>query len=207
MRKNIIILFAALSVVLTGCWNEPEYIDVIRLGARNKIITLETPEYGDSAFYLISNVDYKLELVSGEDWLTIVEATEDSIVFSYPSNNGFRRSAELTISYDTRVDYLKVLQPGKHEMKMELSEASIDVPAEGGSYSVDLLTNVLQRDLEVEVSNAKVFRNVVLENNRLSFDVAPATSRDTKTYTVTVYTVDGWGKKVEAILSVIQKSK
>lgn len=207
MRKNIIILFAALSVVLTGCWNEPEYIDVIRLGARNKIITLETPEYGDSAFYLISNVDYKLELVSGEDWLTIVEATEDSIVFSYPSNNGFRRSAELTISYDTRVDYLKVLQPGKHEMKMELSEASIDVPAEGGSYSVDLLTNVLQRDLEVEVSNAKVFRNVVLENNRLSFDVAPATSRDTKTYTVTVYTVDGWGKKVSKALSVTQKSK
>lgn len=35
-------------------------------------------------------------------------------------------------------------------MKMELSESCIDVPAEGGSYSVDLLTNVLQRDLKVE---------------------------------------------------------
>ena len=88
---------------------------------------------------------------------------------------------------------------------MELSESCIDVPAEGGSYSVDLLTNVLQRDLKVETSNAKVCRSIVLDNNRLSFDVAPAT-RDTKTYTITVYTVDGWGEKVETILSVIQKS-
>jgi hypothetical protein len=207
MRKNIIILFALLSVVLTGCWNEPEYIDVIRLGARNKTITLETTEYGDSAFYLISNVDYKLDVVSGDDWVTIVEANADSIAFSYPSNNGFRRSAEIVISFGTRVDHLKVLQPGKYEMKMELSELSIEVPAEGGSYSVDLLTNVLQRDLEVEVSNANVCRNIVLENNRLSFDVAPATSRDTKTYTITVYTLDGWGEKVETILYVIQKSK
>jgi hypothetical protein len=152
-------------------------------------------------------VDYKLDVVSGEDWVTIVEANADSIAFSYPSNNGFRRSAEIVISSGTRVDHLKVLQPGKYEMKMELSEFRIEVPSEGGSYSVDLLTNVLQRDLEVEVSNANVCRNIVLENNRLSFDVAPATSRDTKTYTITVYTVDGWGKKVEAILSVIQKSK
>lgn len=207
MRKNIIILFALLSVVLTGCWNEPEYIDVIRLGARNKTIELETSEYGDSTFYLISNVDYKLEFVSGEDWVTITEATADSIAFSFPSNNGFRRSAELTLSYGTRVDRLKVLQPGKYEMKIDLSQSRIDVPAEGGFYSVELLTNVLQRDLEVEVSSTKAFRNVVLANNRLSFEVTPATSRDTKTYTVTVYTVDGWGERVETVFSVVQKSK
>lgn len=54
------------------------------------------------------------------------------------------------ISFSTCVDHLKILQPGKYEMKMELSESCIDVPAEGGSYSVDLLTNVLQRDLKVE---------------------------------------------------------
>ena len=110
------------------------------------------------------------------------------------------------ISFGTCVDHLKILQPGKYEMKMELSESCIDVPAEGGSYSVDLLTKVLQRDLKVETSNAKVCRSIVLDNNRLSFDVAPATSRDKKTYTITVYTVDGWGEKVETILSVIQKS-
>jgi len=57
------------------------------------------------------------------------------------------------------------------------------------------------------VSSTKAFRNVALANNRLSFDVTPATSRDTKTYTITVYAVDGWGEKEEAVLSVVQKSK
>lgn len=207
MRKNLIILLAYLSVALTGCWNEPEYIDVIRLGARNKIISLETPEFGDSAFYLISNVDYKLEVISGEEWLTVNEVCADSITFSYSSNNGFRRSAEIELSFGARVDRLKVLQPGKYEMRLGLSSTLIDVPAEGGSFEVNLLTNVLQRDLELEVSNTKVISNAILNNNLLSFSVAPAASRDTKTYTISVFVIDGWGEKVETVLEVRQLLK
>ena len=72
---------------------------------------------------------------------------------------------------------------------------------------MDVLTNVLTRDLAFEVSNSKVVKNVELSNNSLEFEILPATSRDTKTYTITVYAIDGWGEKVEAVLYVTQNSK
>ena len=207
MRKNSIILFAVLSVLLTACWNEPEFIDVIELGARNKVIKLDTHEYGDSTFSLISNVDYQLEINGGNDWLVIDEASAEHIRFSYPANNGFKRSASLILTYKTRTDVLRVLQPGLYNERISFSESLVDVPAEGGEYSVDVLTNVQTRDLAFEASSSKAITDVSLENNRLQFTVPAATSRDTKVYTVTVYTVDGWGERVESVLKVKQQSK
>ena len=207
MRKNSIILFAVLSVLLTACWNEPEFIDVIELGARNKVIKLDTHEYGDSTFSLISNVDYQLEIDGGNDWLVIDEVSAEHIRFSYTANNGFKRSASLILKYKTRTDVLCVLQPGLYNERISFSESLVEVPAEGGEYTVDVLTNVQTRDLAFEVSNGKAVRDVELSDNRLNFVVPPATSRDTKVYTVTVYTVDGWGERVESVLKVKQKSK
>ena len=207
MRKFVYITLFCAASVLTGCWDKPEFIDVIRLGATEKTIELLDCEYGDSTFYLISNVDYRLEVVSGGEWVTVTQNDADSICFSYPSNNGFRRSAELRISYGRRTDNLKILQPGKYEMRVEMSEQTIDVPATGGEYAVDVLTNVLRRDMYVEVSNDRMLTDVLLENNRLTFAVPEATSRDTKTYTLTVYAVDGWGERVSAVLNIVQKSK
>ena len=207
MRKNSIILFAVLSVLMTACWNEPEFIDVIELGARNKVITLETHEYGDSTFHLISNVDYKLEVDAANDWLMIDEASADYIKFSYPANNGFKRSVRLVLSYMTRTDTLRVLQPGLYQERISFSESLVDVPSEGGTYSVDVLTNVQTRDLAFEVSNSKAIKNVSLADNRLWFTVPAATSRDTKVYTITVYAVDGWGERVAIELKVKQQSK
>lgn len=207
MRKNSIILFAVLSVLMTACWNEPEFIDVIELGARNKVITLETHEYGDSTFNLISNVDYKLEVDAENDWLNIDEAAADYIKFSYPANNGFKRSARLVLSYMTRTDTLRVLQPGLYQERISFSESLVDVPSEGGTYSVDVLTNVQTRNLAFEVSSSKAIKNVSLADNRLWFTVPAATSRDTKVYTITVYAIDGWGERVASELKVKQQSK
>ena len=92
-------------------------------------------------------------------------------------------------------------------MSISLAEAEVLVPAAGGDYSVDVLTNVLDRDLEVEVSNMKAVKNVSVSANRLKFTVPEATSRDTKVYTLTVYAVDGWGERVESVLNIKQKSK
>ena len=205
--RNLAILSLLLCLILTGCWDKAEFVEPVSLGAREKTIVLKDCEWGDSTFYLISNVDYRLEILSGEDWLTITEAGADSICFSFPSNNGFNRSADIRLSYGPRVDDLKVKQPGKYEMRVGLSEESLEVPVEGGSYQVDVLTNVLQRDLYVEVSSARNVTDVSLVSNRLSFTVPPASSFNPRTYTVTVYATDGWGERVEAVLELHQKPK
>lgn len=207
MRKFAIILLILPCIFLTGCWNKAEFIDVIKLGARNKIIELKTADYGDSTFYLISNVDYDFEILSGEDWITITEVSSDSICFAYPTNNGFKRSATLRLSYASRVDELKVLQPGKYEARLDLSEEMIEVPAAGGTYAVNVLTNILEGDLRFEVSNDKMINAVAIDDNRLTFTVPKAASRDTKTYVLTVYSIDGWGERVEAELKLVQKSR
>ena len=81
------------------------------------------------------------------------------------------------------------------------------VPAEGGTYAVDVLTNVQTRDLAFEVSNIKAVKDVELSDNRLKFVVPAATSRDTKVYTIAVFAVDGWGERVECVLNIKQQSK
>ena len=205
--RNLAILLSLLCFILTGCWDKAEFVKPVSLGAREKTIVLKDCEYGDSTFHLISNVDYRLEILSGEDWLTITEAGADSICFSFPSNNGFKRSADIRLSYGHRIDDLKVKQPGKYEMRVELTEKSIEVPVEGGSYQVDVLTNVLQRDLCVEVSSARNVTDVSLVNNRIFFTVPPTGSFNPRTYTVTVYASDGWGERVEAVLELHQKPK
>ena len=198
------ILLFVFCYILTGCWDKAEYVELVRLGARDKTIVLKDCEYGDSTFNIISNVDYKFEVLSGGDWLTVTEACADSICFSFPTNNGFKRSAEIRLSYGPRVDDLKVKQPGKYEMRLALSEKRIEVPVEGGTYQIDVRTNVLQRDLFVEVSSEKAIKDVSLADNRLTFTVPATSSFNPRTYSITVYTVDGWGERLEAVLELPQ---
>ncbi len=201
--------------MLASCWNKAEYIDPLMLGVRiekdtdmpYKILDLASYEYGEAKVAIISNVDYDLQLIDEQGWLKVDKATMDTIYLSYPSNNGFARSARLLLSYAHRTDELCVRQPGRYEMKIAFAEDEVMVPSEGGSYAVDVLTNVQTGDLYHEVSNSKTIKDVRLSDNRLEFSVPPATSRDTKVYTVTVYAVDGWGERVECILNVKQQSK
>lgn len=215
MRKNVLILMASAVLMLTSCWDKAEYVELVKLGVciekdvdnDYKILDLPSYEYGEAKIAIISNVDYDLQIVDEQEWLHVDQADMDTIYVSYPSNNGFARSAKMVLSYGHRVDTLCVRQPGRYSMTISLAETEILVPAEGGDYAVDVLTNVQTRDLAFEVSNSKVVKNVELSDNRLKFVVPPATSRDTKVYTVTVYAVDGWGERVECVLNLKQQSK
>ena len=215
MRKNVLILLASAVMMLTSCWDKAEYVELVKLGVciektvdkDYKILDLPSYEYGEAKIDIISNVDYNLQVIDEQEWLHVDKAEMDAIYVSYPSNNSFARSAKMVLSYGERVDTLCVRQPGRYTMNISFAENDLLVPAEGGRYAVDVLTNVLRRDLAFEVSNSKVVRNVQLSNNSLEFEIMPATSRDTKTYTITVYAIDGWGEMVETVLTVIQKSK
>lgn len=215
MRKNVLILLAFAVMILTSCWDKAEYVEPVKLGVAIekevgrtcKILDLPSYEFGEAKIGVISNVDYDLQVIDEQEWLRVDQAGMDTIYVSYPSNNGFARSAKMVLSYGHRVDTLCVRQPGRYAMNISFAENDILVPAEGGRYAVDVLTNVLTRDLAFEVSNSKVVKNVELSNNSLEFEILPATSRDTKTYTITVYAIDGWGEKVEAVLYVTQNSK
>lgn len=215
MRKNVLILMAAAVLMLSSCWDKAEYVELVNLGVAiekgkdntYKILDLPSYEYGEAKIGIISNVDYELEVIDEQQWLNIDEATMDTISVSYPSNNGFPRSAKLVLSYGYRVDTLCVRQPGKYAMSISLALEEVLVPAEGGTYAVDVLTNVQTRDLAFEVSNIKAVKDVELSDNRLEFVVPAATSRDTKVYTIAVFAVDGWGERVECVLNIKQQSK
>lgn len=207
--NTTIVLCAALAGAVSCEFIEPEWVTPIALGAKQKVIELQSNAPGDSLFDIVSNCDYKLDILRGGEWIEITDKAERKIAFRYTQNNGFKRSARLVISAPGRVDSLDIRQPGTYEeyITIPADQRIFNVSAQGGQYRVDFATNILFRNLKFE-AGSPLIGNVNLSKNSVFFEVLPTTSRDDRTFTLSIYAIDGWKQRVEAVITINQaKSK
>ena len=206
MRRFI--LYLVPLVLLSGC-NQGEFVDIIRLGALEKEITLSSGVSADT-IKLITNVPYEVRVVSGADWLTLagtgmVPSSRVEIPFRCKENIGWRRMAIVTLTASSRTDTVYVKQEGALKERIALKESLFDVPAEGGTYTTEvecyrypdgILTEVSSRNLSASVANAV-----------LTVTVAPTLARDPRSYTASVYYLDGWGEHAAATATFNQAAR
>ena len=201
--NNKVKLLLLLAVVATSCDNG-DYIQDIMLGARSSEMILSTPDAGSNVFEMVSNVDYTAYVKEGAEWLTITEVTPTKIAFDYMANNGFKRTAKIIYSFGNRIDSTLVRQSGIYTGFVTIDKEMVDVPSEGGSYTLLVETNLLARDIDLQVSDENKIVNVVYRRNTISFDVTPSSKPDTRIYTLSLTYTDGWGAPVTTTCTMTQ---
>ena len=206
MKKILFIIPMALCALCLASCDKGDIIPLVRLGSRQSVITLNDAGAGSTGFDIISDGDYAAEVAEGAEWLRIDECTQNRLEVSFFANKGFRRAAKIRISKGSRVDSMYVRQPGAYNGFIRFSQTVFAVPAAGGSYSVDVASNLAPSTLVPEALNAEVVRYLRFENNVLSFDVLPATDMNRRNYTVSLYCLDGWGERVQADLTLTQEA-
>lgn len=205
MKKYLIFLLVSCSVALASC-DRGDIIPLVRLGSRQSVITLTDSDAGTAGFDIISDGGYEARVTEGSEWLRIVSRSTDRLDVSFYANSGFKRSAKIVISLPGRKDSMYVRQPGPYEADIRLGISSLSVPASGGSYEIDVMSNLPGSFLTIESLNGDHIRNVRYRDNVLSFEVLPTTDMNRRTYTVSVYATDGWGERVEAGLLLTQEA-
>lgn len=196
---------AALAGAVSCEFTEPEWVNPIALGAKQTVLELPSYTSGNDHFDIVSNCEYNLSVIQGAEWVEITNKGAREIAFKYTQNNGFKRSARLVISATGRVDTLNVRQPGSYQEYITIPEdqRTFNVTAQGGQYKVDFATNILFNDLKFE-AGSPLINNVKLSKNSVFFEVIPTTSRDDRTFTLSIYALDGWEQRVEAVITINQ---
>lgn len=208
-----------LAVSCSDILDDAEYVDDIKLGAKEKVV--ECPSgYGECSFEVVSNCAYSARISEGSEWLSFTgkEGSEielsgsTTLSLSYTSNRGYRRCGVLVLSSAERNDTLRVKQEGSYIQSISADIQKIDVPGEGGEYQVGIQTNLIRKDFRFETVDSKGFTIIDkvdrydFSDNTFSFRILPSVSRDDKTFTVRIYTVDVWGEKISADIQIIQKA-
>ena len=208
-----------LAVSCSDILDDAEYVDDIKLGAKEKAV--ECPAgYGECSFEVVSNCTYNAHIVEGAEWLTftgkagseIELSGSTTLSLSYTSNRGYRRCGILVLSSAERNDTLRVKQEGSYIQTISADTQQIDVPGDGGEYHVGIQTNLIRKDFRFETVDSKGFSIVDkvdrydFTDNTFSFRVLPSVSRDDKTFTVRIYTCDEWGEKISADIQINQKA-
>ena len=195
MKRILTLVSAVLSAIACNSLR-PTELDIVQLGIVPDDIIVPSGAGEDR--------DYALELLSGADWLTVGLTARDSISFSFASNEGYRRSARLKISASGREDELLIKQEGAMAAYAVLSAHSLSVPAQGGSFELRLSSSLPSDYFSVSVTGNSTVRNMRLSDYILTFDVAPTTNRDKRSYVVTVSYLDGWGDAVSDSVTIVQ---
>ena len=207
-----------LAVSCSDILDDAEYVDDIKLGAKEKFV--ECPSgYGECSFEVVSNCAYSARISEGAEWLSFTgkEGSEielsgsTTLSLSYTSNRGYRRCGVLVLSSAERNDTLRVKQEGSYIQAISADIQQIDVPGEGGEYHVGIQTNLIKKDLKFETVDMKGFPIIDkvdrydFSDNVFSFRILPSVSRDEKIFYVRIYTVDGWGEKISTDIKITQK--
>lgn len=218
MKKLIYIIGSLLAVVSCGR-SEADSVRMISLGAKEK--TVECPvDYSACEFYVYADeyvnskdctpIDYEAEILDDAAWLSFEEngghfiekRGSGLLSLNVDANQGVRRMARLVLRADTRTDTLSVKQEGVYREYIRLNGEYPLVPAEGGTYEAIVESNVLPALMTVSVSDGVV--DYEMSHNVVTFTVGPSLSRDRRTVTLTVSTVDGWGETVSGSVSLTQ---
>lgn len=204
MNKTLSFFIAVLAVAACDSLR-PESIDLVQLGIPAE--TIEVPQTaGEDGVKVIADRNYSMEVISGAEWLTPGIAQSDTLSFSFEENSGFRRSAVVRVSSGSREDFLQVRQRGIFAETLSLSVVSVTVPAAGGSVEARVISNLPADYFALFASDDKVIDKLRLEGNILRFEVLPSSSRDARSFYVSVSCEDGWGETVEAAITVKQNA-
>lgn len=220
MKKLILILISVAGISsCSAILDDAEYAPDIKLGAKVKTVDCYST-YGDCSFDVVSNCEYKASIVKGAEWLSFTDqegATtltlkgNSTLFLSYTANRGYRRSAKVVLSSGERNDTLTVKQIGAFDQHLISDTQKIDVPGEGGKYSVGISTNLLKKDLKFETLDSKGYQlsgkadKYKYADGLFSFIILPSESRDEKTFFVRIYALDDWGEKVSASITITQQ--
>lgn len=207
MRKIFTLMLSG--AMLCACTKHylPEQIDIIELGATQKILTLPDTDPGSDQFTIYANCSWDYEQISGQEWLAVDSVSDNAMQFSFYANNGFKRSARIVVYKDNRRDTLCVRQRGVLTESVSLRSFSEVIPSDGGSGQTVVETTALEREIVVEAENPQHFSSLYYSGHKLYFTLLPATERDKKNYKVSVCFIDGWGEKIEAEISIAQLPK
>lgn len=203
IKKSVYTIMAVLCAACTSML--PEKIDIVSVGIVPDSIEISASS-GEDGVAVIADRDYKAEVLSGSEWLSLGLTGADTLSFSFSANENFRRSAIIRISADGREDQLLVKQEGLFKETLSLSQTEVEAPVEGCEVSVRVLSNLPTDYFEVSVSNSLAIDNVHLKSNTLTFNVLPTTNRDKRSYAVTVSYTDGWGDVLSAGITVLQEA-
>lgn len=222
MKK--ILFFVILSASAIGCtnMNDAEFVNIISMGAKVKEIKC-TQEAGGCEFYIVANewvayhdtvsLAYDAKIIEGAEWMRFKENGSDAmsrngsgiIAFEYTANRSVRRCGRILLQSGNRVDSLKVKQEGKYQETVKLVsdlEPGYKVPAEGGTYTFTIESNILPAELQVKA--AKGLGESFIRANILTVTILPSDSRDDRKIDVTVYKVDAWGEEISSTVTLTQ---
>ena len=206
MRRFILYLLSFF--VLTGC-NEGDFLEIVRLGAVEKEMIVPAGAVEDTII-LVTNMPYQVQVVEGNEWLKLaatgaMPSSRLEIPFSCQENISWKRMAKVTLSANERTDTIYIKQDGPLKDRLWLDDSEFDVPAEGGTYTTAVECFRYPDGVMVEVSSPMLTASV--SGGILTVNVAPTKSRDPKTYTASVYYIDGWGEHASAVVTFNQKQK
>ena len=206
MRRFILYLLPLF--VLMSC-NKGDFLEIVRLGAVEKEMTVSSGAVEDT-IKLVTNMPYKVQVVEGNEWLNLAATGEMpssrlEIPFRCQENISWRRMAKVTLSANERTDTVYIRQEGPLRDRLYLNDSEFDVPAEGGTYTTAVECFRYPDGVMVEVSSPMLTASV--SGGILTVRVAPTKSRDPKTYTASVYYIDGWGEHASAVVTFNQKPK
>ena len=195
--------------MLFSC-NKAELVDIVHLGAVEKEIKVPSTTVIDT-IALISDVHYEVAIIEGGDWLTLgatglFPLSRKEIPFRCEANYGFRRTGKVTLSAASRVDTVYIRQEGALVDEVVLLEDTFEVPATGGTYTAEVVCHRYPDALNVDISSPNLIE-AEYKDGFLTVTVGPATAKDPRSYTVTLYYMDGWGERVTAVATFNQKPR
>ena len=222
--KKIFVIVLAVSAFLASCSSPyyPEYHKVVSLGAETSSLVCEnTEDY--CKLSIISNVEYKAELISGYEWLSFADTEgririgkgNEAIEFKHMQNNNDKRVARLVLSCGERHDTIKIKQKGRFEDFLKIHDddkelfsmengTRMPVSWEGGEMSFRLRTTCLDYQLSGWSSDKTIVNGFKFENGVCSFFVSANDEQQPRIVTFNISYVDGWEDTKTLELSIRQ---
>ena len=222
--KKIFVVILAFSAFLASCSSPyyPEYHQVVSLGAQTSSLICPETE-GTTKLSIISNVEYKAEIISGYEWLSFADTEgctrigkgNEFIEFNHMQNNNDKRVARLVLSSGERYDTVKIKQYGRFEDVLAIHDddkelfsmengTRMPIAWEGGDVSFRLRTSCLDYELSGWSSDKTILNNFKFENGVCSFFVAANDEQQPRIVTFNISYVDGWEDTKTLALSIRQ---
>lgn len=213
LKISFLILLAAAAAACTDFLN-PRYVEITELGATVKENTLSVSA-DDCTIPIKSNVDFTAKIVKGAEWLSFdsdisgissrdCDAFLKEISLYSTANTGFPRMALVTLEANGRSDTAYVRQEGKYGQFVELGVTEITAAPSGGTYTVDVDTNVPVRDIVTSVDRDGV-DGTSYKDNVLTIQLSPNNGRNDRKISMKVFCRDEWRREIGTVLTINQE--
>lgn len=209
MKK--IYLFLSISLCAACTKVQPQEVELVALGGKPKSIEVAAT-VDTCTFELISNVDYKAQIVQGGNWASFLDDSMEmegsgngTIQVKVNANTGIKRVAKVVVEHSTRSDTLLVLQNclPEYEETIVLETKSVIIPPEGGSAQIAYTSNVPDHLITTFAYSDRIL-NLVKDKGNVLFEVDANDTYNPLNTKVTLTFINGWEQKQVAEISVFQ---